>query len=153
MSSTSTTIEGSGDTAETMGPGTTMDTTLPATIPNNCTDMKSPEKCNRWAARIEILHEKFEENCEKSLMKWIEKLSEKEVCYSNEMMPMENTQSSTQMEDPNDDGMYPCMNTYPKRKCRRILKKLNRRFNKLAKKCSRTAGILKKNLMAKKVEC
>ena len=152
MHSTSIPVEGSGDISETMDPGTTMETTRPTTIQNNCTDMKSPKKCKRWATRIENLHERFKENCKKSLIKWIEKLSEKEVCYSNDMMPMENTQSTTQMDDL-DDGMEPCMDTYPKRKCRRILKRLNRRFNKLARKCSMTAGILKKNLMAKKVEC
>ena len=135
-----------------MDPDTTMETTRPTTTPNNCTDIKSPKRCKRWATRIESLHERFEENCKKSLMKWVEKLSEKEVCYNNDMMPMENTQSSTEMEDL-DDGMEPCMDTFPKRKCRRILKRLNRRFNKLAKKCSMTAEMLKKNLMTKKVEC
>jgi len=128
-----------------------VETTRPTTLPNNCTDLKPPEKCKRWATRIDSLHEKFEENCEKSLMKWIEELSEKEVCYNNDMMVMVNTQSSTQMEDL-DDEMDPCMNTCPKRKCRRLLKRLNKRFNKLAAKCSMTAGILKKNLMAKKIE-
>ena len=128
------------------------ETTRSTTLPNNCTDLKPPEKCKRWATRIDSLHEKFKENCEKSLMKWIEELSEKEVCYTNDMMVMENTQSSTQMEDL-DNEMDPCMNTFPKRKCRRLLKRLNKRFNKLATKCSMTAGILKKNLMARKIEC
>ena len=128
------------------------ETIRPTTLPNNCTDLKPPEKCKRWAVRIYSLDYRFEENCETSLMKWIEELSDKEVCYTNDMMVMENTQSSTQMEDL-DDEMDPCMNTFHKRKCRRLLKRLNKRFNKLATKCSMTAGILKKNLMERKIEC
>ena len=152
MFSTSTIIKGSGDTSETVDPGTTMESNHPTTMPSNCTDMSPPESCTSLVTKIESQFLQTT-RCKKTLMNWIEKLSEKEVCHDNDMMPVRNTRM-----DDLDNRMEPCTDEdewdlNPLRHCSHFLKRLERAFNYMVMKCRMTAGIMKKNLMTKKVDC
>ena len=150
--STSTSDGNAETTTETMDPNTTMMPTEATTIPDNCTDTKPTQKCQRWADKIrKRIGGWFWEKCKESLKKFLEKLSEKEVCNDDEMGPIG-------IRAVIDDGsgmaeMDSCEDVFPKRKCRRSVRKLNKRFNNLAKKCSKTAGELKKSLLMEEVGC
>ena len=139
-------------TTEIMDPDTTMIPTEATTIPDNCTDIKPPQKCQRWADKIgKGVGGWFWEKCKKSLKKFLEKLSEKEVCNDDEM-------GLDESRIVIDDGsgmarMNSCEDVFSKRKCKRSLRKLNKRLNNLAKKCSKTAGELKKNILMEEVGC
>ena len=148
-----TTNDGNTETTrETLNPDKTMIPTDMTTLPDNCTDLKPLQKCQRWADKIgKGVGGWFWEKCKKSLKKFLEKLSQKEVCNDDEMGQIESRIIV-------DDGsgmarMDSCEDEFPKRKCKRSLRKLNKRFNNLAKKCSKTAGELKKSLLMEEVGC
>jgi len=120
-------------------------------MPSNCTDMNPPEYCKKKAIGMDrfLLRDN---HCNITLMNWIEKLSEKEVCYDNDMMPEKNTRM-----DDIDDRMEPCTDHWtmnPLHQCTTFLKKLDKYFNRMEKNCSMTAGIMAKHLTTiKKPDC
>jgi len=133
-----------------LDPNTTMIPPEVTTTPSNCTDMKPQQKCKGWADKVSsrVLDVWSKDKCKMSLKKWLNKLSEVETCNdvntrsldaelgssdNNELVPKNTTES--------------CKDTWPKRKCKRSIKKINKRFNKLAKKCSKTAEELKKSFL------
>ena len=122
-------------------------------MPSNCTDMNPPEYCKKMAIKMDRFLVRAN-RCNITLMNWIEKLSEKEVCYDNDMMPEKNTRM-----DDLDDRMEPCKDQDqsimdPLHHCTSYLKKLDKFFNKTKKNCSMTAGIMTKHLMTiKKPKC
>ena len=156
---TTTSIENTENTTVTMEPGTTMVPTEITTIQSNCTDVKPSKKCKRWSDKIvkDVGNPPgvwIGNKCKKSLKKWLNKLSAKEVCGEAKIMT-----TDEEIEDAADDEMDPigdlqsCKDTWTKRKCKRIFKKLNKRFNKLAKKCSKTASELKEFLLMDDFDC
>jgi len=123
-------------------------------MPSNCTDMNPPEYCKKMAIKMDRFLVR-DNHCNITLMNWIEKLSEKEVCYDNDMMPEKNTRM-----DDLDDRMEPCKDEsngfiIPMHQCTENLKKLDTRWQKwMEKNCSMTAGIMTKHLMTiKKPKC
>lgn len=120
-------------------------------MPSNCTDMNPPEYCKKMAIKMDRFLVR-DNRCNITLMNWIEKLSEKEVCNDNDMMPEKNTRM-----DDLDDRMEPCVDhetMNPSSHCKPFLKKLDKFFNKTKKNCSMTAGIMAKHLMTvKKPKC
>ena len=134
MINTTTSIENTENTTVTMEPVTTMTPTEITTIQSNCTDVKPSKKCKRWSDKIakDVGNPPgvwIGNKCKKSLKKWLNKLSEKEICDDAKIM-----NSDEKIGDNEDDGMDPtddmqsCKDTWPKRKCKRIFKKLNKRF-------------------------
>ena len=135
-----------------MEPVTTMYPTVASTTSSNCIDKWAPKRCRRLATKIQTFqNDKFKNNCKSFFEKWIEHLSEKEVC-NDEYMPMEMSNSTLSTNNP-ISTMEPCIDSWPKRKCRRTGRRLNKRFNKLMKKCSMTAQKLKANLTLDPIQC
>ena len=134
-------------TTETIKPVTTTKTTEVTTIPSSCNDVKPVKQCKKLASKIENLKAKLENKCKKSLKQWFKQLSEKEVCDDKKMLRA--SESGTNL----DKRMDSCVDTWPKQKCKKSLKKLNKQFNNLAKKCAKTAKELKKNLLMTDVDC
>ena len=152
LGSTSLSSETTEAISGTVEPVTTKYPTMTSTIPNDCMDKWPSKRCRRLANKIETLLEgKFKNNCKSNLEKWIEHLSEKEVCNGEEMqMEMSNNTISTSNPI---TTMEPCIDTWPKWKCRRTRMRLNKRFKKLMKKCIMTAQKLKDNLTMDPIQC
>ena len=152
IGSTSLSSETTEASSETIESVTTMDPTMTSTIPIDCIDKWSSKRCRRLENKIETLLEgKFNNNCKSYLEKWLEHLSEKEVCNDEEMQ-MEMSNSTVSTSNP-ITTMELCIDTWPKRKCRRARMRLNKRFKKLMKKCSMTAQKLKDNLTMDPIQC